>query len=208
MGNVVHWQNLVEQHIDLVRQTAQRMKATVPSIVEIDDLIGAGYLGLCKAAKLYRAARGASFATYATKRVWGSMVDWLRKMDHIPRVTRIRAKRDGTDHMLPTVVHLYTRSDRRATFGEPDDNAGLLVSILPARNGCPVTHASNREWPAVFHGLSATQRTIIELKYRMGLTMSQIGMKLGLSKGRISQIHTHVLKIWKEWLEQKAVAER
>lgn len=198
------WQELAETEISLVRLTAQRMKASLPACVELEDMIGAGNLGLCQAARNYDARRRCSFRTYATRRIWGAIMDWLRHMDPVPRLDRLLAKREGRAHELPVVISIdraisgpsfqaYQQSEYPLTFAD----------ILPSPNGCPVKHAADKEWPAVFKGLSVAERTVIDLKYRAGLTLKQIGIRLGVSESRACQIHKAALAVWRRWLQLK-----
>ena len=55
--------DLVMQHVDLVKRIAQHLAARLPSTVDIDDLMQAGMIGLIEAAGNFDAARGASFET-------------------------------------------------------------------------------------------------------------------------------------------------
>jgi RNA polymerase sigma factor for flagellar operon FliA len=53
----------------------------VPSCVTLDDLIGAGTIGLIQAVDRFQPSRGLQFATYAKHRIRGAMLDFLREED-------------------------------------------------------------------------------------------------------------------------------
>jgi RNA polymerase sigma factor for flagellar operon FliA len=79
-------------HRPLVRQIARRLLARLPAHVELDELEQAGLLGLDQALSRFEAGRGSSFETYAARRIEGSMLDALRRMDTLPREARSRLR--------------------------------------------------------------------------------------------------------------------
>lgn len=79
---------LVVDHLPLVKYLAQRMVTKLPPSVEVNDLVSAGVLGLMDAVEKYEPARGVKFKTYAEQRIRGAMIDSLRSMDWAPRSLR------------------------------------------------------------------------------------------------------------------------
>ena len=77
----------------LVRYTAERMRARLPSEVDVDDLISAGVFGLMDAIDSYDPSRGIKFETYCPQRVRGAIFDELRHLDWVPRLVRSRTSR-------------------------------------------------------------------------------------------------------------------
>ena len=71
----------IVQHAELVRRIAHHLAARLPASVEIDDLVQAGMIGLLEASRSYDADQGASFETYASIRIRGSMIDEIRRGD-------------------------------------------------------------------------------------------------------------------------------
>jgi RNA polymerase sigma factor FliA len=90
------FQRLLENHLPLVRSIVERMRRKLPSKIESDELYSIGITGLVSAARNYRPARENSFASYATTRIRGAILDELRRMDWMSRATRSKAKRLGT----------------------------------------------------------------------------------------------------------------
>ncbi|MCL7405049.1 MULTISPECIES: FliA/WhiG family RNA polymerase sigma factor [Rhodobacterales] len=78
---------LVADHMHIVRKIAWHMFGRVGRIVEIDDLLQVGYMGLIDASRRYQPKVGASFASYAAIRVRGSIVDFLRDNASVCRST-------------------------------------------------------------------------------------------------------------------------
>lgn len=69
---------LVRDHMPLVRKVAWHVHGRVSSAIDVEDLIQTGMVALIEAARSYE-DRGHAFATYATMRVRGSMIDALRR---------------------------------------------------------------------------------------------------------------------------------
>src|SRR6185295_17038873 len=83
---------LIEAHLPQVKFMAMRLAAKLPPWVELNDLIGAGVLGLLDAVDKYDATKGVMFKTYAEMRVRGAILDSLRDLDWAPRSMRRRAR--------------------------------------------------------------------------------------------------------------------
>jgi RNA polymerase sigma factor for flagellar operon FliA len=81
------------QYLDFVRRIATRMARNLPSHVSLDDLIGAGTLGLIDAMDRYDPAKSDRFETFAEFRVKGAILDELRRYDLMARNARLTAKR-------------------------------------------------------------------------------------------------------------------
>jgi RNA polymerase sigma factor for flagellar operon FliA len=90
------FQQLLENHLPLVRSIVEKMRRKLPSKIEADELYSVGVTGLVAAARNYRPSRESSFASYATTRIRGAILDELRRMDWMSRATRSKAKRLGS----------------------------------------------------------------------------------------------------------------
>ncbi len=195
------WHDLVERHLGLVRQVARRLHGRLPGCVQVDDLVSAGYVGLCQAAQRFEPARGVQFRTYAQERVRGAMIDWLRAMDYIPRRTR---QSTPPDEIPMKVSYDHPAVDsREGPYGfRPTAEYPGWGMLLPGPNGCPVAHAMAQEWPAIYHGLHPIEQRIVDMRYREEKTLKAIGAHLGLHESRICQMHTEILARWRLWVEQ------
>ena len=83
----------VRAHMPLVGHLVREMLARVPSHVNRDDLLSAGYAALVAAARGFDADRGVPFARFAAARVRGALIDELRGLDWASRSVRQRARR-------------------------------------------------------------------------------------------------------------------
>jgi RNA polymerase sigma factor for flagellar operon FliA len=116
---------LVEHYLPLVRLTARRVHAKLPSYVDVDDLASAGTFGLMNALRTFDPDRGVEFETYCTGRIRGAILDELRAMDWAPRVVRSRYR------MLKRAAEtLEAELSRRPTDEELARHLGLSLRRL------------------------------------------------------------------------------
>lgn len=82
---------LIETYLPLVRHISERVQATLPKSIDVEDLASAGIFGLMDAIDGYDLSRGVKFKTYCTTRIKGSILDELRAQDWVPRLVRLKA---------------------------------------------------------------------------------------------------------------------
>lgn len=87
------FQELLENHLPLVRSIVERMKRKLPSNLETEDLYSIGVTGLVAAARNYRSSQDRTFAAYAAIRINGAIMDELRRTDCLSRASRSKARR-------------------------------------------------------------------------------------------------------------------
>jgi RNA polymerase sigma factor for flagellar operon FliA len=83
---------LLDAYIGLVHHSARELIRRLSADIELDDLIGAGTLGLVQALEGFEPERGLAFSTYAMPRIRGAMFDELRAHDWMPRSVRVRSR--------------------------------------------------------------------------------------------------------------------
>ncbi|MBA3598587.1 MAG: FliA/WhiG family RNA polymerase sigma factor [Methylibium sp.] len=94
----------------LVRKIAARLRARLPANVEMDDLLQAGLIGLNEAIERYETSFGASFDTYASRRIEGAMLDALRAEDTLSRDARGRQRE--IKRVVQALEHRLLRAPR------------------------------------------------------------------------------------------------
>ena len=82
---------LTEVYLPLVRSVAERVHRSLPQQVDVDDLFSSGTFGLMEAISRFDPSREVKFETYASQRIKGAILDWLRATDWVPRLVRQRA---------------------------------------------------------------------------------------------------------------------
>jgi RNA polymerase sigma factor for flagellar operon FliA len=213
--------SLIEAHLPQVKFMAMRLAAKLPPSVELNDLIGAGVLGLLDAVDKYDSTKGVMFKTYAEMRVRGAILDSLRDLDWAPRSMRRRAREveaaylqvqrsggHGTEEEVAAVLKLTIAEFQRllqdirgltitGLDDAEDDHSGLAHQLPADQSPTPLAmyeKAETREYltGAVDH-LSERERQVISLYYVEELTMKEIGAVLGVTESRVSQVHTQAV---------------
>jgi len=117
-------ETLVQRYIHLVRYMAGRLSRALPATVEFDDLVAAGCLGFLAALEGFDPRHGVEFGVYALTRIRGAMVDFIREIDPVGRVTRRR---------LRTVEQTLARMEQELSRPPSDDEtAGRLGMSVDA----------------------------------------------------------------------------
>ena len=130
---------LVSQHIPLVRRLALQLVARLPANIELDDLMQAGLMGLLDAIRRYQKTPDAQFETYATMRVRGAMLDELRGQDWLPRSVRTKARaiERAVTQLSHRLMHVPTESEIAA---ELDMSLSDYQQLLEDAHGVQVVH--------------------------------------------------------------------
>jgi RNA polymerase sigma factor for flagellar operon FliA len=85
-------EQLILEHLPIVRFIARRIHARLPQHVLIEDLYSAGVVGLLDAVEKFDPARENRFRTYAQFRIRGAILDSLRALDWGPRDLRQKGR--------------------------------------------------------------------------------------------------------------------
>lgn len=81
-------EQVIIRFIPVVKYVIGRMNLSVRNKAELEDIHSAGVFGLIRALEDFDVTKNASFKTYATLRARGSILDYLRKIDHVSRSDR------------------------------------------------------------------------------------------------------------------------
>jgi RNA polymerase sigma factor for flagellar operon FliA len=83
----------IEQYAPLVKYVVGRLAIGLPAILDYEDILSYGTIGLIEALDRYDDSKGVKFETYAISRIRGSIIDALRALDRLPRSVRQKAKK-------------------------------------------------------------------------------------------------------------------
>jgi RNA polymerase sigma factor (sigma-70 family) len=121
-------QELVTENLGLVRFLAFKARKGKPKNVLLEDLIGAGMIGLCEAASRFDPARGLKFATLATVRVAGAIQDEIRRA--YGRLSDKKGQAKAAAHLTTVSYDLQPVADDRPAR---DTETKTLVHQILAR---------------------------------------------------------------------------
>lgn len=205
--------DLISEYAGLVKRIAHQLMARLPNSVQLDDLIQSGMIGLLEAAAKFDGTRGASFKTYASIRIRGSMLDEVRRGDWTPRSVHRNARR-----VAQAVRDVEARTGRQAKIEEIADVMGVQLEeyfrILKdassirlfsyedlAENSDRVELAGgvalselyeNQEFRQqlieAIENLPEREKLVLSLYYDEEMNLKEIGAVIGVSESRVSQI--------------------
>jgi len=111
-------EKLLEDNLYLVKIIAYQVAVNLPPHIDVNDLIGAGTIGLIEAIDRFDTSKGVQFNTYASIRVRGAIMDELRSMDWMTR-----SMRDKSNQLEKAYVEIERKTGRPA---EVEEVANLL----------------------------------------------------------------------------------
>ena len=174
-------QDLVLAHQRLARIVAYRMKRTLPAAVDVADMISTGIIGLVKAVQDFKPAFGILFTSYASIRIRGEILDHFRALDVVSRGDRARGGPGAFQTLHLEDLALAMGTDVPVADILPDPRAFEPLEILARR--------PDWSWPsALVDGLPSRERRVLELYYRDGLLLREIGVQWGVTESRINQL--------------------
>ncbi|MCC6381748.1 MAG: FliA/WhiG family RNA polymerase sigma factor [Dehalococcoidia bacterium] len=83
----------IQQYAPLVKYVVGRLAIGLPAILDYEDILSYGTIGLIEALDRYDDSKGVKFETYAISRIRGAIIDALRALDRLPRSVRQKARR-------------------------------------------------------------------------------------------------------------------
>ncbi|MBM4333017.1 MAG: FliA/WhiG family RNA polymerase sigma factor [Deltaproteobacteria bacterium] len=82
---------MILKYTPLIKFIAHRLAMRLPPHISVEDLIGAGVIGLMDALNKFDTEKKVQFKTYAEFRIKGAMLDELRSLDWVSRSVRQKA---------------------------------------------------------------------------------------------------------------------
>ncbi len=112
----------IQQYAPLVKYVVRRLAIGLPAILDYEDILSYGTIGLIEALNRFDDTKGVKFETYAITRIRGSIIDALRALDRLPRSVRQKAKK------LDQVTQAFTlENGREPTDEEAAKEMGLSI---------------------------------------------------------------------------------
>lgn len=114
---------IIKEFLPKINYIVKSLKhENLPAVVDEDDLIQVGVLGLIDAIQKYDPTKGIKLSTYAEIRIRGHIIDHLRELDWTPRGIRAKLK-----NLENKIVELETKLGRQAKTEEIAQYLGMEV---------------------------------------------------------------------------------
>ncbi len=104
----------IRQYAPLVKYVVGRLAIGLPAILDYEDILSYGTIGLIEALDRFDGSKGVKFETYAISRIRGAIIDALRSLDRLPRSVRQKARRLEQVHVEFEREHGREPSDEEA----------------------------------------------------------------------------------------------
>ena len=204
---------VIKSNTNLVKKIAWHIYGRASHAIEIEDLMQIGFAALVNAAQQYTRKEGATFATYASIRIKGDIIDHLRKASNLCRTTISMKKRYNK-----VITELQSKLFREPTSEEISKAMGISEvefrewerafqansheSLDSVYDQYSVWFASVEDSPEellndkdmkevlkqALQQLSGNEAMVIQLYYVEELNVMEIAEVLDVSSGRVSQI--------------------
>lgn len=206
-----------QRYLPLVRRITMRLVRKLPPEVTLDDLLGAGWVGLVEALRRRTAVMDEEqFEAYASHRIRGAILDYLRSLDPMSRRMR-GASRQITGAIRSLTARLSRAPEEeeiaaelgieietyRALLGQvaQADAARVdLSEVAGPRTGSeqlPDAMASRRELADriadAVDTLPDRLRVVMGLYYQEDCSLREIGEILGVTESRVCQLHSEAV---------------
>lgn len=178
--------------------------------LERDDLVSIANLALLEALERYEPNAGASFLTFARRRVWGELVDEMRRLSFVKRGDYERLREKGELPRIKSFEDLAPGNAEhtpRRRYGDYEDWEDRFLARAQ------MDEIRDREYTeeileAVERALrdarvSPRDRQIFELHYFAEVTQADIAERYHLHYSRVSQILSDI----RDKIQQRVMAE-
>lgn len=196
---------LVEQYLPLARMLAARLfKRRGRLHGEFGDYMQSAVLGLLEAVDRFDPARNVPFRYFASRRICGAVLDQLRSMSELHRQTIGQGKLhrrvadllpaesspgDGLQAMVDLALNL--------SVGFMLQGSGIYSVSEEEPDQRSYNHTARRELAHVFAALlnllPPAQANVVRYHYLCDIDLSEIAQMMGVSAGRVSQLHRQAL---------------
>lgn len=208
----------------LVRQEAMRLHKRLPASVELDDLIQAGSIGFLSAVDSFDPKKGVTLTAWITQRVKWALLDELRESDWVPRRVRTHTREivaiiqqieqeKGGEATEAEIAERMGVSLQEFQQMLADNNISQMYSVDELQENYADSWEMSDDENESLNPLNDTVRqnlleritehiqfipereqVLLQLYYLQDLNMKEIGLVLGITETRVSQLHSLAVK--------------
>lgn len=213
---------LVEKYSYLVKIIALKLRGIYQNFGDVDDIVNEGIIALMHVIEKYDISKNTKFETYASIRIKGAIIDYVRKQDWVPRKVKRDYKivkdaeeilsnklgRTPSDAEIVEYLKINIKeynniinnaySNSILSFEELLSDSNLLESDYSKGYNLPEHEIETKELYNILiesvSKLSKNEKLVVSLYYKEELKLKEIAKILDLSNSRVSQIHISALQ--------------
>lgn len=231
-GNIEIRNTLVLRYMNVVNYAAVSTRNMYNKYADPEDIVNEAVLALMNAVDSFDPDKNVKFETYASIKIRGAVIDYIRRQDIIPRNIRRFAKSYDAAY-----AKLYAELDREPTSEELAAELGISLEKLDSMISRSASAQTFSFEEMVFEGgfdlsdsadgvsgwqpeqnllssemlshltaaidsLGEREKLVISLYYYEKLKYSEIAEVAGVSESRVCQIHSSAVKKMKKYFEE------
>jgi len=229
---IVDKDEIVKEYLPLVAKLAREIKSNLPNNIEVDDLIQEGVIALIQSVDRYDPRYGTTFKTYAYTGIKGSMIDYLRRLDYLPKNVRQDIKRLDKE-----LFDFYEKNQRLPSYDELAEMMNLSVEevkelyndlilkqylnldqyIFDVDNDGFVEvqiesddNVKEKAWKSILYErlkeaiskLNEKEQMVLSLRFEYDLSLKEIAKILDVTDSRVSQILSVIFVKLRKYMEE------
>lgn len=224
--------SVVMAYMNIVRYAAVSTRNMYEKYADSEDIINEATIALMSAIESFDLNKNVKFETYASIKVRGAVIDYIRRQDIVPRNVRRFAReydaayselyakldREPTDDELAEHLKL-TKSKFESCVAKSAAAQTLSFEDLVINNNFDLSDEVSEDgvWSAeaslyreekmkylagAIASLKEKERLVITLYYYEKLKFSDIGKVLEVSESRVCQIHSQAVAKMKKYMSE------
>lgn len=197
----------------MVRYWARHYAHGKHQVLDQEDLVIVGMIGLMDAAKRYHPRHNTQFKTYAEFRIRGEILDELRRQDWMTRSERRKQKqfRQAVGFLEQELGHHPSESElakvlpflradiaRFEQYDAKDTHKPYTEGELGSEDAGLVQVTERDMLENMLAQLPPTMGTVLRMRYFDDASLAEISAAIGLSQGRVSQLHGEGLALLRD----------
>lgn len=214
-GNQEARDRLIHDYTPLVKAIAAKLYTRrIDDIADFDDYMQYGLVGLIESVGRYDTNSNASFKTYASYRIVGSILNGLEKTSeyrtqhaHKTRLVKERVESISEGSSDDLFVHLVDSTIYMALGYILDDvqRDNAPENLIQGRNYTSTEmRIIQQQLKHIIEKIPLKESAIVKYHYFHYVSFEEIGEILGLTKGRVSQLHKSALQHIREIFEEES----
>lgn len=221
-GDVRLRDELIERYSYLVKIIALKLKGIYKNYGDVEDIVNEGVIALMEVIEKYDVSKNIKFETYASIRIRGAIIDYVRKQDWIPRKVKrdYKSVKEAEDELtnklgrapkdFEVAEHLKMDMPEYDSIVRNACGSNILSfeELLTEANLRELENSGGYEVPEheleskeLYHvlvksikALNEKEKMVVSLYYKEELKLKEIAEILNISNSRVSQIHTSALQ--------------